>query len=227
MMLLPSFCYKPVTLRSKTFQTSESEYEKKWCHHLYMMKIKNTECFLFNQIHSLVALKMCRLCKETKKLFRKISNLLNKRWNYLEKKDASTLALLSIFHKAVIVFLLKPKSGYSTLPSSWEGARSLSVFSPSQPLLPVSPITHPANHPVFSLVPLTPSHFKTLLFLPPDTHTAPTTASFRPQRRLPNLLYARYWLGQNIHLGFPIRWYRKAWTNFLANPIPVSSLLPC
>lgn len=131
------------------------------------MKIKNTECFLFNQIHSLVALKMCRLCKETKKLFRKISNLLNKRWNYLEKKDASTLALLSIFHKAVIVFLLKPKSGYSTLPSSWEGARSLSVFSPSQPLLPVSPITHPANHPVFSLVPLTPSHFKTLLFLPP------------------------------------------------------------
>ena len=165
-------------------------------------------CFLFNQIHSLVALKMCRLCKETKKLFRKISNLLNKRWNYLEKKDASTLALWSIFHKAVIVFLL-------------------SVFSPSQPLLSVSPITHSANHPVFSLVPLTPSHFKTLLFLPPDTDAAPTTASFRPQRRLPNLLNARYWLGQNIHLGFPIRWYRKAWTNFLANPIPVSSLLPC
>ena len=28
-----------------------------------------------------------------------------------------------------------------------------------------------------------------------------------------------YWVGQKIHLGFPVRCYRKTQTNFLVNPI--------
>lgn len=35
----------------------------------------------------------------------------------------------------------------------------------------------------------------------------------------PAFTYVRYWVGQRARLGFPIRWYRKAWMNFWANPI--------
>ena len=33
------------------------------------------------------------------------------------------------------------------------------------------------------------------------------------------LCYVTYWVGQKIRLGFSIQRYKKAWTNFLANPI--------
>ena len=33
-----------------------------------------------------------------------------------------------------------------------------------------------------------------------------------------------YWAGQEVHLGFPIRWYRMTRVSFLANPLLVNNV---